>query len=266
MLRIFLGQTEGLAMLIGGGLPLVWRSFDLSRGDEAAAILSVSRSLAALSHYCGLDSPLDEIVLHGRTDLEHVINFEWLQEQLKTTTQWQAGPELDDEQVAIGLAQGCLKSHEVAFDLAKRLKPRPSLKQIFPWAQFLTQAAMLLFLAYFLWDKADALEQSYRKARTRNEPQQRLVELRETELQKRKKELEEQTGAVRQFLASRVLWTRLMRELPGRMPESMHLLSFSGECDLPVRDKKSLGQAEEIARAAGRDRLAQERLDAAGAG
>jgi hypothetical protein len=239
VLRVFLGQTEGLAMLVGGGLPLVWRSFDLPRGDEATAILSVSRSLAALSHYCGLDGPLDSIVIHGRNDLKHVTNFEWLQEQLKTSTQWQDGPEYDDEHVALGLAQGCLKSHDVAFDLAKRLKPRPSLSQIFPWGQFLTQAAMLLFLALFLWDKADGLETSYRKTRTRNEPQQRLVSLRQAELAKRKNELEDQAGAVQQFLGSRVLWTRLLRELPDRMPESMFLLSFQGECDLPVKDKKS---------------------------
>ncbi|MHC4180339.1 MAG: hypothetical protein ACYSWU_22785, partial [Planctomycetota bacterium] len=42
LLRLVLGDTQALAVLAAGNLPLVWRSFSLPRGDEASALLSVS--------------------------------------------------------------------------------------------------------------------------------------------------------------------------------------------------------------------------------
>jgi hypothetical protein len=55
-----------MAVLVAGGLPVVWRCFGMQRGDEAAAILSASRSMMAVSRYCGGESPLEHFILPGQ--------------------------------------------------------------------------------------------------------------------------------------------------------------------------------------------------------
>ena len=237
-MRVFLGETQGLAILVGGGLPLVWRSFALPRGDEGAAILSASRSLAALGQYCGLDAAVELNVIHGGTELRHVTGYEWLHEQLGAPTEWLEGPALSEESVAYGLALGCLREDEDAFDLSRSLKPRPSLSQLFPWSQFITQAAMLAGLGAALLAQVDGLTSAQRSLHTAAQKHREWEGVPEAELLKQKQKLEEQSAAVRQFLQTR----RALDELPAghspRMPDNLYLMSVQGECDLPLKDKK----------------------------
>lgn len=237
-LRVFLGETQGLAILVGGGLPLVWRSFGLPRGDEAAAILSASRSLAAMGQYCGLDGAVEFNVIHGGTELRHVTGFEWLHEQLGAPTEWLEGPALSEESVAYGLALGCLKEDENAFDLSRSLKPRPSLSQIFPWSQIITQAALLAGLGMFLLGQVDGLTSARRNLHSSGQKHRQLDGVPEANLLKQKQQLEEQTAAIRQFLETRVLWTNYLRDIPQRMPDNLYLMSVQGECEMPLKDKK----------------------------
>jgi hypothetical protein len=66
-------------------------------------------------------------------------------------------------------------------------------------------------------------------------------------LEMEKRELREKVDAVRQFLATRILWTAYTHDLPSRLPTNAQLVSLQGLCELecfgkkeaPVKPKKS---------------------------
>ena len=69
LLRVFLGATQGLAVMVAGGLPLAWRTFTLPAGMEGFAILSAARTLRTQHRHYGIESSLDYAIIHGRADL-----------------------------------------------------------------------------------------------------------------------------------------------------------------------------------------------------
>ena len=69
LLQIFLGATEGLAVLTVAGLPLAWRSFAIPSFSEGMAILSATRTLLSQNRYHEMETPLDYAIVHGRAEL-----------------------------------------------------------------------------------------------------------------------------------------------------------------------------------------------------
>jgi hypothetical protein len=244
VLRIFLGETEGLAALTASQTPLVWRPFGLTRGDEAAALLSTIRSLQTLGKYCGVDSACDAVVIHGRTDLRGLLEFEWLQEQIGCKTQWCDGPSLDHATVALGLAIGGLDSEALAFDLSRPLKPPAMLRDVFPWGEAALQGALLLCLGLFLGQRSNHMKQSYSAVQDQLARQAGLSSQSEQQLERQKKELEQRVSAVRRFLDSRVVWTSYMREIPARLPANTFLTSVQGHFELESSGKEKGGKAK----------------------
>ena len=167
VLRLVLGEKQALAVLAANDLPLVWRYFSLPRGDEASAMLSVSRSLQTMSRLCGVESPLDGVILHGRSDLSRLLDVDWVQQEMGVPVKWHDGPELDDSQVAFGLALGCLRDNQNAFDLSRSLKPRASFREILPLREAALQAALLLCMAVLLAMRYGSLNRSYLATRAK---------------------------------------------------------------------------------------------------
>src|SRR5262249_41007675 len=59
VLRIFLGDGQGLAVVAAGHLSIIWRTFGLSPGGEGSAIRSTIRSLQTVVKHCGIEMALD---------------------------------------------------------------------------------------------------------------------------------------------------------------------------------------------------------------
>jgi hypothetical protein len=214
-------------------LPIVWRFARLPRGDEAAAIISASRSLLAVSKDCGIESGLDVIMIHGRPDLMRLVDVDWVAQQIGASVTWFRDPPLDRSQVAFGLALGCLsREEEDAFDLAHALRPRPSLWEIFPWRQAALQVALLVCMALFLADRCRALNEQRTAVETQNAQHLWLESVTDAQLEQEKQDLTQRVATIHKFLESRIPWTTYEREIAGCLPDGVFLTAFQGDCEL----------------------------------
>ena len=238
VIRFFLSDAQALAVLVVNDLPVVWRTFSLPRGDEASAILSACRGLATVSKDCGIESPLDTVMIHGRPDLARLVEVDWVQEQTGVALRWFPRPRLDSAEAAFGLALGCFSQHERAFDLARSLKPRVSLGELFPWREAVLQAALLVCMALFLAHRLASMNDRCVTVRTQNAQSPWMVSLEDTQLQRERQELTQQVVAVRKFLDSRITWTSYGRDLAASLPANVFLTSLQGDCELESSGKK----------------------------
>ncbi len=238
VLRLFLSGTQVLAVLVVNNLPLLWRFTNLTQGEEASTLLMASRSLLATSKDCGVESPLDAVMIHGRAELKRLLDLDWLEEQLDTSIDWFDGPELNQSQIAYGVAQGGLDKEGGGFDLGRSLKPRPTLLQLFPWRDAVMQLALLVCMALLLGYTYWTLRESEQVLQTNVAVSPAEATTKKMKLQKEKKQLGMQVSAIREFLNTRVLWTSCLRDLSLCVPEEMYLTSVRGVCELRSLQKK----------------------------
>lgn len=243
MLRLFLSDTQALAVLVANNLPLVWRYVRLPRGDEASALLSVSRSLGTMRRLCGVESPLEAVTLHGRPDLTRLLDVDWMQEQLGVPVKWFEGPPLDASQVAFGLALGCLREPENAFDLARSLKRPASLWELFPAREAILQAAALVCMALLLAGRSAGVHRSYTAARAQNAQHPWAASIDTAQLERERRQLRQEVASVHRFLDGRVSWTSYARDLAACLPPSAFLTSFQGVSELPSGRKRRSAKA-----------------------
>lgn len=241
VVRLLLSDARVLAALVVNDLPVLWRQAGLRQGDEAATLVSLTRSLMAVSKDCGVQSPLDAVILHGRTDLLRLLDVQWIESQLGTPVQWFHDPPLESGQVAFGLALGCLGDEERAFDLSHSLKRSPSLWELFPWRQVAAQVGLILCLVFILADRSRTLTNSHEALRVHNSQHFWMESLQDAQLEQEKNELKQKVAAVRKFLDSRVTWSTHQRAVAACLPENVYLTSFQGVSELGSSGKKAGG-------------------------
>jgi hypothetical protein len=238
VLRLFLGGTQGLALISTGAWPLVPRSFSIDGPDPAAALLSIIRTLDTLGKLCGVDSNIDAVLIHGGAEHRDKVDLEALQSQAETPIEWHDGPALDGSSIALGSALGCLKPNAQAFDLARSLKPRETMWELFPWGELALQLFVVLCLGLFLWNRHQELDIKYATVRSETDGRHWLKSKTEQQLTKEKQELELRVEAIRKFLSTRVAWTTYTHDIPARLPKTATLNSFVGLCEIEKKGKK----------------------------
>ena len=137
-------------MLTVAGLPLAWRSFAMPSFSEGMAILSAARTLLSQSRYYEMATPLDYAIVHGRPDLHDRLQKEGLPTEIGARMIWHEGPALGGATMALGLALGCLNQTAPAFDLSRTMKPRPSLRDIFPWGELACECTLMALMGLVL--------------------------------------------------------------------------------------------------------------------
>lgn len=238
VVRLFLDEGQGLAVVVCAGLPVVWRAFALPRGGEPHAVASSVRSLQALLPHCGVEGGVDALLIHGRADLHERLEHDVGEQGLASRVLFARGPELADASVAFGLALGCLGPTGETFDLAHALKPKASLRDLVPWGELAVQVALLVCMALFLLTRSHDADDAYRAVRAEVARQGVLKSAPEAALRKEQKDLEQKVEAVRKFLAGRVLWSAHLHELTARLPASAPLMSLHAQCELDRGGKK----------------------------
>ncbi len=164
LLCVFLGAGQGLAVMVFGGLPLSWKGFSLPAGGEGPAIVSAARTLRIRQLHYGVEAAPEYAIIHGRPDLHERLQQEQFPSDMETRVLWRDGPEPDAAATAFGLALGGLAQAAKAFDLSRSLKPRPSLWEIFPWADLAFSAMLVACAGLFLGAYATKLDDSYASA------------------------------------------------------------------------------------------------------
>ena len=237
VLRVFLCADQGLAVAIAGNLPLAWRKFVLPKGGEVPAILCATRTLRTLARFCGIESPLNTAMIHGRPDLHEQLNSAEFANEIGGRLSCYEGPGLDGPATAFGLALGGLKEEPRAFDLSRTLKPRVSIREIFPWGELVLQAGFLVCVGVVLAVRYMSLSDDCLAAKIANQGHKCLTAPR-AELEKERKDLQEKVEAVRNFLRTRILWTDYMHDLPARLPTNARFGSLQGYAEMEYLGKK----------------------------
>jgi Tfp pilus assembly protein PilN len=242
VLRVLLGRDQGLVVVTAGSLVVLWRYFNLTADEEFRAVCSTVRSVQAQIVPCGIDAPVDAVIIHGRTDLRGKFEAENFQSEIGTRLLWCPGPELDDRGVAYGLALGCLgQEANESFDLSRSVKSRPTLAAIFPWMEVAVQVGLLAVAAVFLVIRSHATQAAYAEARAEASQRSELAGAEPAELEKEKRDLEQKVDSVRKFLATRIIWTAYTRDVAARLPASASLNSLYGLCELEYFGKQKEG-------------------------
>lgn len=236
-LRVFLCADHGLAVMIGGSLPLAWRSFVLPRDGEGPAILCAVRTLRTLAKFCGVESPPNTAMIHGRPDLHQRLNSTEFAGEIGCKLSCYEGPGLDGPAMAFGLALGGLKQEPRAFDLSRTLKPRVLIREIFPWGELVLQTALVACVGVVLTVRYIGLSDECLAAKIKNQGHKCLTATR-AELEKERKDLQQKVEAVQNFLRTRVLWTNYMHDLPARLPTNAQFGSLQGYAEMEYLGKK----------------------------
>lgn len=238
VVRCFLNDCEGLAVLAADRFSIVWRSFVLPRGDEAAAVVSIGRALTTIGKHCGIETELGGVVLHGRSDLARLVDLEWISAQLRAPVEWLEDPPLEAAEIATSVAMGCLNECEPGFDLARTLKPPLLFRQLLPLRECAVHSMLWLSLALLLgarWLNLSELGASIGVRNAQHVSATRSL----AELKAEKSELEQQVAAIDKFLGHRVLWTAYERELGSLLPENVFLTAFHGTSELGNQNAKN---------------------------
>lgn len=241
VLHIFLGQDQGLAVVVVGGLPLAWKVFALSSGMEGFSVISASRVLRTQQTHYGIETPLEYAIIQGRPDLHEDLQREQVPTEIGTRVLWHEGPGFDGANVAFGLALGCLASDIKAFDLSRTLKSNPPIKEIFPWKELAFALTMVGCMGGVMVANVFNLDESYLTLRAENGQHPCLEKGDPAQLEKEKKSMEDKIKAVRDFLETRTPWTTYMRDLSTRLPSGAMLTAFSGKNDLRTGRSRANG-------------------------
>ncbi len=238
VVRIFLGATHGVAVLVAGEIPLSWRAFELPEGSETATICSTAKAIQIVARFRGDVGAPDAVLFHGRPDLTEALNSAPFTESLGVRSQAFPGPGYDPQSIALGLAIGCQQGEE-AFDLSRALKPRASIWQVFPIGDVALQAALLVCVTLFLHSKHESVQQAFRMVRSESSKHKWMDKVGDEKLEKEKKDLTLKVETIRDYLSSRILWSAYTRDVSVRLPESILLTSMSGVCELEAVKGKS---------------------------
>lgn len=237
-LQIFLGEREALVVVSAGGSCILWRSFNLPKGGETAALCLAIRSCRALIVHCGIDTSPDVVVVYGRPDLREQLTGAEFGEKADAPVVWAEGPGLAGAGAAYGLALGCLtQQSDEAFDLSQSLKPSPTLWQIFPYGEAAVQLALVLCLALFLLARSSHVQQALVPVQTEITQRAWLTPKQQGDLQKEQQDLTHRVDAIRKFVGSRILWTTYTHDIAARLPAQAALVSFQGMNELEQMGK-----------------------------
>jgi len=228
ILRVLLGETQAMAAVVVGGVPIAWKMFTLPEYSEGFAMLSAARCLKTQQAHYGIETPLDYAMIHGRPKLQEQLQQEQLPSSLETRVIWCDGPQCDGQSIATGAALGCLMQDIRAFDLSRSMKARPPIKEIFPWADLAFTASLVGFMGLAMVAHAMKLGEEHAKVQAENSQHTCLVGANPARLTKEIKTMEDQIAAVRKFAESRVQWSSYASDLAARMPRNAELTVFSG--------------------------------------
>lgn len=238
VLHVIFGEKKGLALVAAGQLPLLWRVFERSAGAEHETVRYSARSLLALLQHCGVGQTLDAIVVHGEGLPRELLESDEFQADIGQRILCSEDLTLRDDRIAYGLALGALNPHADSFDLGHTLKPRPTLRDIFPWGEVLLQAALLLCMGLYLYYRAQCLGEEVTAVQDQNARLTWARSLSEPALQQEQQQLEKRVEAVHKFLGGRILWSVYSHDIATRLPAGVTLNSLQGLCEMEAGGTK----------------------------
>jgi len=235
--RVLLGEAGGLAILVAEGQPLLWRRFTVAAGDPPLAIGSAVRSvLVHAVTQLGVRS-VAGAVLQGPS-------AEAMREQVAGDLGMEVaavdGEGLTNALCSHALALSAKKDAPESLNLFRSLRPPPSIRDMFPWKLAVLVLCLGAGMALTLWDKSSALAREHQDLRHQNASHTWARKLSTSAVNKERKALRLEVGAVHRFLSTRVIWTDYLRDLPTRLPPNAYLSNVWATCEMKSMSKKKI--------------------------
>ena len=234
--RVFLGNCHMLAVMCRGANPIHWQEFELPSGDEATGIVSSIRALETAAAACGLERVPDTVVIHGRLELETLIDHEWLTENLQNDMTWVPSPTLQPAEIAQAAANQLFCEDNDAFDLVRQHRAPIQLRRVVPYKEIAMYCLLVVCLGGFLWMKLAELKNK-RTSLVVNAPRV-LVDGKDPKPEKDR--LSARASAVSQFLDKRVLWSGIIDNVSSELPDGIRLSGINGTARMAQRRKKQV--------------------------
>jgi hypothetical protein len=193
------------------------------------------------SRYYEMSTPLDYAVVHGRSDLHDRLQKEGLPTEIGVRMIWHEGPVLGGATMALGLALGCHNQSVPAFDLSRTMKPRPLLRDIFPWGELVCAGTLMALMGMVVGHHSDKLNSAYLFIHNQCEGNKILASSDATQLEKEKADLKKKLDSLHKFIDSRVTWTTYVRGISACLPANIQLNQWQAESALAISSKGAGG-------------------------
>lgn len=233
--RVLLGESHLLAVMSRGAKPIHWQRCPLPPGDEATGIVSAIRSLETAAGPCGLDRTPDAVVIHGRHELQALLDQQWLTESLEGTFRWVDGPTLDGGDVAQALAERLLAAEDEGFDLVRQHRDPLQLRHVVPYKEIIAYLVAACLLAGVLWTRLNSVRAQHTALVSTAPPIVGDGMNPKPELER----LNAATTAVSRFLDKRVHWGNVIAEITGAIPPGTRLTDIRGSAPMSANRKGS---------------------------
>jgi hypothetical protein len=191
-------------------------------------------------------TPLDYAIVHGRPDLHDRLQKEGLPTEIGSRMMWHEGPVLSGATTALGLALGCVNQNAPAFDLSRTMKPRPCLRDIFPWGELVCECTLVALMGLVLMHHSEKLNSAYLAVKSECDGNKLLASADVVQLGKEKGDLIKKLESLHSFIDSRITWTTYIRGMAASLPANIQLRTWEGVNAMPVpgrggsKAKKSL--------------------------
>ena len=215
--RFFLGERQAIGVLGAGQQPLFWHEFALEPGQETNSILAAYSTLWMLCRNGRISPPIDTVVVHGRPELTLTQDAEEFRRRTGARLIRCDDPGYGEEAAALGLALADPLSEEPRINLARELKPAPTIRDVFPWKELGLHGAILVGVSLVLLGTASDAEARLRAVGAELAAFPWAAGMDQAKLDGEKKALEERTKAIASFRGTRVAWSEPMR-FPSRRP------------------------------------------------
>ena len=236
-------------MEVVGHQPLFWHAFDLPPGDESASILAAYSTLWMLGRHSRIGAPIDTRV-HPRAARPEAHHRRRNRSGSAPGPAWSAvpGPDHEPASAALGIALNNPLTEAGGHDLARGFKPDVPIRDIFPWAELVLQAALMGGVSLFLSGADADAETRYRSRRAEAAAFTWLKDQDQAKLDAEKKLLEERIKAIEAFQKTRLDWTAQIRTIAADTPETTVITVAHRRWRGRAPRQGEPGQAQEAAR------------------
>ena len=242
--RFFLGTQQAIGVLGTGPQPLFWHAFALEPGQETNSILAAYSTLWMLGRNGRISLPIDTVVVHGRTELALSLDAEEFHRRTGARLIRADKPDYGIEAAAMGLALANPLSDEPRIDLARDLKPSPTVRDVFPLKELALHGALLGSVSLLLLGTASDAGARLRAVNAEMAAFPWAKEMDQAKLDGEKKVLEERTKTIAAFRSSRVAWSVPLRTIAAAAPENTVITSLSGDGEVEAGAKIGAGKSK----------------------
>ena len=173
-------------------------------------------------------------MLHGRPELQTLIDQQWLNDNVQNEIRWVATPSLHNTDIAQAAADRFLTDEDDGFDLVRQHRDPLQLRRVVPYREIASYIVAACLLAAILWMRHRDLKAEYTALVSTAPPM--IAD--GSDPKPEKDQLSALATAVSQFLDKRIQWSGMLGEITRTLPEGTRLTAIRGSAPMKQSRKR----------------------------